>query len=75
VGRENFPSYCTHCPVWLGQQHLEWFGLPLVHEPPRTNGDPCVQHIYKRADRVPADYRDLVGRRAGQAQSQREESR
>ena len=64
VGRENFPSYCTHCPVWLGQQHLEWFGLPLVHEPPRTNGDPCVQHIYKRADRVPTDYRDLVGRRA-----------
>lgn len=75
VGRADFPSYCTHCPVWLGQQHMEWFGLPLVHEPPRTNGDPCVQHIYKRADRVPTEYRDLVGRRAGQAHSEREESR
>ena len=62
-------------PAPLGQQHLEWFGLPLVHEPPRTNGDPCVQHIYKRADRVPADYRDLVARRAGQTQPQREEPR
>jgi len=57
LGAKDFPVYCTHCPVWLGERHKEWFGAPeWTLTPPANNTAPCIIHFYKDKAKIPRDY-------------------
>ncbi|MBI3030484.1 MAG: hypothetical protein HYY64_13310 [Candidatus Rokubacteria bacterium] len=51
AGRERFPVYCTHCPIWNDAAPREWFGRPqwVLENPSRSDGS-CTVHIYKARD-------------------------
>lgn len=57
LGKERFPVYCSHCPIWNSVAPVEWFGRPhwVFDNPSRLDGS-CTLHIYKRRDGVPAAY-------------------
>jgi hypothetical protein len=57
LGRDRFPVYCSHCPIWNGVAPIAWFGRPhwVFDEPARPDGS-CTLHVYKRREGAPADY-------------------
>ena len=62
LGKERFPVYCSHCPIWNSVAPIEWFGRPhwVFDNPSRPDGS-CTLHIYKRRDGVPAAYVRQLG--------------
>lgn len=61
--RPAFPSYCSHCAVWNSIMPIEWYGHPQwVHTPPASANEPCVFHIYRNPQDIPAEYYRLVGK-------------
>jgi hypothetical protein len=65
LGAKDFPVYCTHCPVWLGERHKEWFGAPeWILTPPANNTAPCIIHFYKDKAKIPPDYLKKLDARA-----------
>ncbi len=62
AGKERFPVYCSHCPIWNSVAPIEWFGRPhwVFENPSRPDGS-CTLHIYKRHDGAPASYFRQLG--------------
>jgi hypothetical protein len=57
LGQEEFPVYCSHCPVWNGVAPLKWFGrVHWVFDNPSRRDGSCTLHIYKQRDGAPPDY-------------------
>jgi hypothetical protein len=43
-------------------QPLEWGSTPTsIEYPPEQPGDPCIHHVYKDVDRMPADVYVRIG--------------
>ena len=62
-GREDFPSYCTHCAVVHHIMPIEWSGAPLPPiEVGQGPGDPCKWHFYKDRTAIPARFYQQVGK-------------
>ena len=60
--RPDFPAYCAHCAVWDEICAIEWFGHPLrVFEPWRQPSDPCLWHLYKDPNDIPAEHWTMFG--------------
>lgn len=69
-GREDFPSYCTHCAVFHHIMPIEWAGKPFPPiEVGAGPGDPCKWHFYKNAAAIPACYYEQVGQQKRPAQA------
>ncbi|HEX5614369.1 MAG TPA: hypothetical protein VFZ83_04380 [Acidimicrobiia bacterium] len=62
--RDELPVYCAHCSVNNEIQPLEWGGVPTsIEYPPERPGDPCVHHVYKDPDAMPAAVYVRIGKR------------
>ncbi len=67
-GREELWVYCAHCSVNNEIQATEWGGAPTsVEHPPRAPGEPCVHHIYKDVEDIPAEAYTRIGKRPPKA--------
>lgn len=55
-GEPGLPVYCAHCSINNEVQPLERDGVPTTVEfPTRHPGQPCVHHVYRDLDRLPAE--------------------
>jgi hypothetical protein len=62
-GRPTLPVYCAHCSVNNEIQPVEWGRAPTtVEHPPSRPGEPCVHHVYKDLDALPAEIYDRIGK-------------
>lgn len=62
--RDSLWSYCAHCSVNNEIQPLEWGDTPTsIEHPPTVRGEPCVHHVYKDVDALPAEAYERLGRR------------
>jgi hypothetical protein len=62
-GRPTLPVYCAHCSVNNEIQPVEWGRAPTtVEHPPTRPGEPCVHHVYKDLDALPAEIYDRIGK-------------
>ena len=69
-GRDRLPVYCAHCSVNNEMQAVEATGrLTTVEVPPEQPGEPCVHHVYRRVDDIPAEYYVRIGHRPPDAGS------
>jgi hypothetical protein len=60
--RDSLWVYCAHCSVNNEIQPVEWGAAPTSIEfPPERAGEPCVHHVYKDLDAVPADAYERIG--------------
>lgn len=61
--RDALPVYCAHCSVNNEMQPVEWGDTPTSIEfPPERPGEPCVHHVYKDVDAIPADSYVRIGK-------------
>jgi hypothetical protein len=62
-GRSELPVYCAHCSVNNEIQPVEWGGAPVtVEHPPERPGEPCVHHVYRDVDAMPAEVFLRIGK-------------
>jgi len=60
--RDELPVYCAHCSVNNEIQPVEWGATPTsIEHPPERPGEPCVHHIYKDTDAMPAEVYVRIG--------------
>ena len=60
--RDELWVYCAHCSVNNEIQPVEWGEAPTsVEHPPVRAGEPCVHHVYKDLDAIPADAYERIG--------------
>ena len=63
-GRDELWVYCAHCSVNNEIQPVEWGEAPTSIEfPPHRAGEPCVHHVYKDVDAIPAEAYERIGTR------------
>ena len=63
--RDELWAYCAHCSVNNEIQPVEWGDTPTsIEYPPERAGDPCVHHVYKQPDAVPAEVYERIGKTA-----------
>lgn len=62
-GRSELPVYCAHCSINNEIQPVEWGSAPVtVEHPPERPGEPCVHHIYRQVDAIPAEVFLRIGK-------------
>src|SRR6478609_9393661 len=60
--RDELWVYCAHCSVNNEIQPVEWGEAPTsVEFPPVRAGEPCVHHVYKDVDAIPAEAYERIG--------------
>ena len=70
--RDALPVYCAHCSVHNEIQPVEGGGTPTSIEfPPERPGEPCVHHVYKDVDALPAEVYARIGFTRGATRSGR----
>lgn len=63
-GKTGVCLYCAHCALVNEIWAIDAMGFPFrVTNPPDDPDQPCVWHIYKRPEDVPAEVYERVGRR------------
>lgn len=61
--RDELPVYCAHCSINNEIQPVEWEQTPTsIEHPPEQPGEPCVHHVYKDVDAMPAEVYLRIGR-------------
>ena len=62
-GRDSLWVYCAHCSVNNEIQAVEATGrLTTVEFPPERAGEPCVHHVYRRPEDIPAEIYVRIGK-------------
>ena len=60
--RDELWVYCAHCSVNNEIQPVEWGEAPTSIEfPPERRGEPCVHHVYKDVNAIPAEAYERIG--------------